>query len=71
MSIADNWFPDDLGMRFPRTRAEIARENRAQHDIRIDATGAEYCIVCDKWLARLDEPCARTIHPSGHGSATI
>jgi hypothetical protein len=65
-----NWFPDDPGMQLPRTRAEIARENRAQHAIVVADSDPrepgisrkfEMCDVCGRIGAQLREPCALPI----------
>jgi hypothetical protein len=56
----DDWFAYDEGMQFPRTRREIARENRAQHDI-LQPHGYAYCRTCGKIGSLLREPCALPI----------
>jgi hypothetical protein len=69
MSIADlsdNPLDYDLddSLRFPPTRAELERENRAQHEI-VPASYGEMCTTCGKVNARLREPCTNDIDSCG------
>ena len=62
MTTSANWFPNDPGMQAPETRAQIWRENRAQHTIVEQEGELPVCDKCGRIGAQLShDPCALPI----------